>query len=217
MFRVCWPDSTIGDPTVPGPPPKPIEQHRKLGNPSKMSLPDPEATGTIDSAITEAGGLPEPLRPLGPDGLGIWEYLGRSGAAWIGATDLPQLQHLCELHDERAEVRRYLEQAPRDWRERINLRRIDAQIGDLFAELGLTPAARTRLGLAQVRMAATIVDTVEKAERAELNPFEMTADLAPHPPKLSWTKARILEWFELHGIPVDSKLPKQELIDLVSA
>lgn len=207
---------------MPGPPPEPVERKRRLGNPGQKALPDPESTGTIVSAVDESGRFPKPLRKLGREGTQLWNGILKAGAAWIGGTDLEALQLIAELRDERAEIRRYLKKNPRDWRERLNLRRIDDRMMAGLSELGLTPAARTRLGLAQVQMQATIVDTAEKVNRARPRAFTeetgptLVADLAPNPPKISWRKPRVLEWFEIHGIEVDSKLTKQELVDLVT-
>jgi hypothetical protein len=134
-----------------GPPPRPNEEKRRLGNPGKRPLP---ALSDI-VALAPATETPPPLRPLGAVGLGLWERAWSCGARWISPqTDIELLQILCEQLDERAALR--LDVLRGAWHERSALRDIDAQIVRALSLLGFTPADRSRLGVAEVQAQTTL-------------------------------------------------------------
>jgi hypothetical protein len=141
-------------PRPTGPPPKPNEQKRRLGNPGRRPLPDQSKLVAMPSAAV--AGTPEPLRPLGPPGQALWDRVWAAGARWISPhTDVELLQVLCEQVDERAQLRVAV---LRDggWRERKALRTLDHQVVTALSLLGLTPADRTRLGVAEVQAQSTL-------------------------------------------------------------
>jgi hypothetical protein len=138
-------------------PAKPIERHRKLGNPGKLKLPEPKY---IAEPVTE---IPEPLRLLGEHGLATWNRIWQSGASWIsGPTDIEIIQLLCESVEERLNLRFHALQN-KDWRDRVALRAIDNFIISIYSLLGFSPADRSKLGFGEVRP-ASIIDEL-KARR----------------------------------------------------
>lgn len=139
--------------------PVPIERKRSRGNPGKRALPAPEATISV-SRID-----PEPPAQLGERGAALYRVV-RQAAPWVGASDAPLLVDLCELYDRREELKAlidadgyvlmtntgyaYLNPAAG------HLAQLDKTAHKLFTLLGLTPADRSRLGLAEVKAASKL-------------------------------------------------------------
>lgn len=143
--------------TARGPAPKPAEQKRRLGNLSQHPIREP--LHLIEPAVLN-GSVPEPLRPLGLAGRQAWDHIFTAGAPWISTTDLLMVQQLTELIDEHQMVRMKVFERPdhRDtWRNQIQLRKLDDRIINALRHLGLTPAERSRLGVAEVRAQAAVV------------------------------------------------------------
>ena len=137
-----------------GPIPKPNEQKRRVGNPGRRPLPDRSTIVALPGVAD--GEVPEPLRPLGPPGRALWERVWKAGARWVSPqTDIELLQILCEQIDERAQLRvKVIGEG--NWRERKALRALDQQVVAALSLLGLTPADRTRLGVAEVQAQSTL-------------------------------------------------------------
>lgn len=119
-----------------GRPPKPIEQKRRTGNPGKRPLPSSAqlvAVATIAPADHE-----HPLED-------VVDRVLAEGVAWIGATDAPKVALLRETVVLYARARDHAGTPPRD------LLAFVKAINDLLSDLGFDPAARSRLGLAEVK------------------------------------------------------------------
>lgn len=124
--------------------PKPVEQQRRLGNPSKKALPKAEVIVAFPQQRIE------PLRPLGTFGLALWDRIWTSGAAWIRASiDAELIQMVCEQVDERGRLRAVVLQDASDWRSRRALRELDRQIASLLGQLGFSPTDRAGLGVSE--------------------------------------------------------------------
>jgi hypothetical protein len=78
-----------------------------------------------------------------------------AGAPWLASTDSPKLSLLRESLEER-QVVRDLVMAGGGKEMRTALRDLDKQIQSLMSELGFDPAARARLGLAEVTAASKL-------------------------------------------------------------
>lgn len=140
---------------------KPVEQKRLTGR----------------SATRDAGGrkLPEPVvvlaasnspprapKSLGDNGREVWERLWVAGQAWLSIeTDADVLTRLCESHDEREAMRDQIAQDGymvegsvgqlRPHPLLAHLRALEAQMTRWESECGFTPAARSKLGYAEVK------------------------------------------------------------------
>jgi hypothetical protein len=133
---------------MPGPPPKPIEQKRRTGNPGQKPLPQ---VGTL-IALPAADGIPPTLRPLMNEGQRLWNRVWSEGAVWLSPnTDIELVQMLAETMEERGPLRDLVLSGEGEWRDRVALRTIDDQIKSLLSALGFTPVDRTRMGVAEVR------------------------------------------------------------------
>lgn len=137
-----------------GRPPKPTEVKRALGNPGKRKLPE---TATV-VALPQILSTPEASRPLGTHGKQFWDRVWEMGATWIsGNTDYEAMLMTAEMVDERWNLRVKVmrEGAARDRRA---LRDLDRAIQSQLSLLGLTPADRTRLGVAEVKKMSKLAE-----------------------------------------------------------
>lgn len=133
-----------------GRPPKPAEEKRRIGNPGRRPLPD-QATLTVLPAAKEP---PEPMRPLSGPGRGLWDRVWSAGAVWLAVlVDAETLLIVCEQMDERQALRARVF-AEGDWRDRAQLRILDAQVVNGLALLGFNPVDRARLSIAEVEPSA---------------------------------------------------------------
>lgn len=154
-----------------GRPPKPAEQKRRLGNPGKRALPDLASVTPLHAAVEP------PPDHLGPDGHSMWLSVSRA-AVWLAPSDLPTLTLLCELADRRAEFLAILDSAGPvlvnpSGRVVANpivgmLSTLERQMIDISATLGLTPADRTRLGVAEVRAETAFEAMLSKRAQREM-------------------------------------------------
>lgn len=123
-----------------GRPPKPVEQHKKAGTYR------PDRHGTR-SALAVVAATEPALVDL--DAAGVMDRILANGVSWLAETDTVALVMLREALQERTEVRdRALNGSTEARRE---LRELDKQIIGQLSALGFDPAARSRLGLAEVK------------------------------------------------------------------
>jgi len=94
-----------------------------------------------------------PLHPLGVAGLALWKRVWAANDGTLLNIDSHLVQMLCECVDERQALRLSVF-TEGDWRDRVALRTLDAEIEKMLGMLGLNPLARHRLG-SRVRSAPT--------------------------------------------------------------
>lgn len=124
--------------------PKPVEQHLRLGNPSKKPLPTKKQLAEIVGLPTMV--VPEPHRPLGATGNILWKQIWSSGAGWLSRNiDVEVILMVCEMADERTRLRVKLQAQPDAWRDRRALRELERQIVSLLSLIGFSPADRASL------------------------------------------------------------------------
>lgn len=138
--------------------PTPIEKKRQLGNPGKRALPDISSTHAIAP-------LSLPPDTLGPLGLTAWHEI-HSAAPWLGESDRESLALYCEKSERRAEMVEKLQNT--DFVLLTDkgyayanplvgmISTIETEMTKLLSLIGLTPADRSRLGLAEVKAASTL-------------------------------------------------------------
>lgn len=146
-----------------GRPPKPIEEKRRLGNPGKRALPSPNEVVTLEAANR----IPEPLRPLGKMGLEFWQRTWEVGMNWISPkADIELMMMTAEMIDERTILRTLVFQDRNADRPKLRagLRELEKQIQSNLALLGLSPADRARLGLAEVKRQSKLAELKEMAK-----------------------------------------------------
>lgn len=144
----------------------PLEVVRQRGNPGHKALPDVRYTQPLTSAddVDIAGTVPATLRD---PGRALWGYIWRTGAAWISPqTDAVAVTMLCEVTDYVQIMRQKFIQTGEICYSREYLAAIDKQI-TLMRELGLTPIARSKLGVAEVKSKSRLEQLRLDREREE--------------------------------------------------
>lgn len=152
-----------------GRPAMPVEKQRALGNPGKRAL--PEAPGpqgdNAQPAIISNGLVPEAPKGLKVFGQKAWTDIWTAGRIWLHPeVDREQVTLVVQALETRNELRRYLKKRGVEGRWFVNergqvvthpavkqLADIEAQLTTWFSLIGFNPSDRTRLGLAQVRVA----------------------------------------------------------------
>ena len=147
---------------------KPIEQKRLLGNPGRRALPNPMTVVTLPQ-----GAMPgSPPDSLGEAGREVWSIVVGHAARWIAPTDVPQLERLARAYDDLELLDAAIA------RDGFTLRtdkgyaylnpdvstrdRLEDRVTKLSGRFGLTPADRSVLGLAEVRVASDLASLVAK-------------------------------------------------------
>jgi hypothetical protein len=127
--------------------PVPAEVKRRRGNPGKRPLPDPVTV----VALPMAEGIPDPPGELGPHGLSMWRSVWEAGRWWVSPTEMPfEMLWLCQAADERERLRD-LVRLGADEKYRRAQRELEKQMTQWVQDLGFSPVARTKLGLAEVK------------------------------------------------------------------
>lgn len=141
-------------------PPKPAERKRITGNPGKRPLPELKSIITLPMATQ----TPTPPRPLGTEGLKLWNRVWDSGRTWISPdSDIELVTILCESMDERTQLRLTVLRGT-DWRDRVALRTLEGQLVSILSALGLNPTDRSRLGVAEVKARGALEDLLTKRQ-----------------------------------------------------
>lgn len=144
-----------------GRPAKPLEVKRALGNPGQRVLPPAPGVGDGLSGVESVPDLPE----LSDDGAALWLHVWQAGRSWLSPdSDRTLITLLCQAQDEHEDIRRQIlsGEIPRYYvtangqmvthplvTQLANLR---TQMTAWLASLGFSPADRSRLGLAEVRV-----------------------------------------------------------------
>lgn len=144
-----------------GRPAKPVEMKRAAGNPGNRPLPDAPMPG---SGLAPVDGVPTPPS-LGVDGQALWTHVWVAGKSWLSPeSDFTIIKMLCEAHDEHEEIRRALATGVVERYYVTNngqivthplvtqLSNLRSQMTAWLAAIGFSPADRSRLGLAEVRV-----------------------------------------------------------------
>lgn len=103
------------------------------------------------ASVTElpTSSAPDPLRPLGTEGLAMWHRIWDMHNRWISdSLDLDHITILCESIDERTELRSTV-LSTGEWRDRVALRALDEQIATMMGALGLNPSERAKLNVGE--------------------------------------------------------------------
>jgi hypothetical protein len=148
---------------------KPTELKRKLGNPGMHKLPD-ESNLVILPSLASAP--PEPTRPLGQAGRQAWDHAIGAGQAWLGESDIELLQSWAECIDDMGRWRLHALQNPDDLDSSQRLLEARKQMMSIAMELGLTPLARSRIRVAEVRVMEGVSRLIQPPDAASLTPIE---------------------------------------------
>lgn len=148
-----------------GPPPIPAERKRKLGNPGRRPLPD------LANVIALPTVRDEPPDQLGPAGRAMWDLI-IGECKWLAESDRGSVVLLCEKVDRRQDLMVRLESS--DFVLYTDkgyayanplvsmLSGIENEIVKLMSLLGLTPADRTRMGVAEVKATSKLEELMAR-------------------------------------------------------
>ena len=148
-----------------GRPPKPIESHRRNGNPSKLNLPvEPMSSSAL--ALVDLSVVPSVPEGFGLVGTSYWKVLWTGGRRHLSELhDTPLMTRLCKNFDKIAELELWLgKDVERRWYTSPNgqvvthpavkqIEQMDAQNTAWMSLMGFTPSDRARLGLQEIRVA----------------------------------------------------------------
>lgn len=152
----------------PGPPPKPIEVKRRLGNPGQRKLPKKSSTAALEPVGST---LPPVPMTLQVHGRALWTAVWTGGQAWLSPkVDFIRVETVCQLKDDAASYREYVVRLGPVLEEALAtpagivvgsrfvanpavkmLRDAEKQLDRELSALGFDPASRSKLGLAEVK------------------------------------------------------------------
>ena len=150
-----------------GPPPKPNEVKRRNGNPGKQKL--PSLANVI--ALPQVSHAPLHLSDAGQK---LWLEV-RDMAPWVATSDAKLLIELCEKMDKKYELREqmasssYVLYTDKGYAYAnplfSMLNTVEGDIIKLLSLLGLTPADRSKLGVAEVKAKGKLAALLEAQKK----------------------------------------------------
>ena len=155
---------------------KPVEQKRLTGRSAGRdaggrALPEPVVV------LASSADIPVAPASLGDAGCSAWDRLWTAGQAWLSATtDLDVLTRLCEAHDERDAMREQIAQdgfmvvgsvgQMRPHPLLSHVRALEMQMTRWEIECGFSPAARSKLGYAEVKRVSKMDELLQRRRKA---------------------------------------------------
>lgn len=138
-----------------GRPPKPLEQHKRTGtwNATRHGKRQGAELTAVEPVASE---------PYEHDAADVFTQIMEAGAAWLARTDAVRLAMLRESLQERS---RLLPVAESSTEARKQLRDLNKEISEWLSVLGFDPAARARLGLAEVKAQSVIEKLQAKRDK----------------------------------------------------
>lgn len=154
-----------------GPAPTPLERKRQRGNPGKRSIPNRDAT--ISLQPLDASDTPD---GLGDKGREFWLKSVEVAGGWVSRSDAKLLELAAEALDRRQHILGILD--TEGWTIVTDkgypykhplagvLVDLEKQISQWLAQLGFNPTDRSRLGVAEVKPKGTLELLRERAKTA---------------------------------------------------
>jgi hypothetical protein len=141
-----------------GRPPKPVELKRRLGNPGGRRLPTP-------ITVLPAVGQPDQVPEFASGQAFLSRVFADGAKTWIGPTDVGMAEITRQVWDDRVLARAAWQSNPAD---KVLFRAYDDLNKRLIAclsALGLDPAARGRLGVAEVKTRSKLEELAERRQK----------------------------------------------------
>ena len=138
-----------------GRPPKPLEQHKRTGtwNATRHGKRQGAELAAVEPVSSE---------PYEHDAFDVFVEIMQLGAPWLARTDAVRLAMLRQSLEERA---RLVPVAEGSTEARKQLRELNKEISEWLSLLGFDPAARARLGLAEVKAASALEKLQAKRDK----------------------------------------------------
>jgi hypothetical protein len=137
---------------IRGAKPKPIEQHRKAGTFR------PDRHGAALAVVEPVEKMPHEVTVAD-----AFAQVMAEGVTWLARTDVPALAMLRSMMEEREPLREAAMAGNTEARK--HLRDLDKQLIGLMGDLGFNPAARARLGLAEVKTQSKLEELRSRQNR----------------------------------------------------
>jgi hypothetical protein len=143
-------------------PAKPLEVKRALGNPGQRKLPD------VDKTVSLRSGRVEPHQPLDWAGLLLWNRVFGVGQTWISPqSDVELLLLTCKQLDRQVMLEQQFVERPDDYHVHRQLLDLESAIVKNLGLLGLTVDARSKLGLAEIKVESKMEQLRKRQEQRE--------------------------------------------------
>lgn len=144
-----------------GRPPIPNEVKRRRGTARADRVP---AASTV-VALPMAAGVPDCPDDFGLAARGLWERVWQAGITWISPqSDIQAAELACRVVDD-LEVARRRYRATSDPADGRMVATFDTSLASALSRLGFDPAARTRLGVAEVKRQSKLEELLERAAK----------------------------------------------------
>lgn len=149
----------------PGPPPQPLERKRAAGNPGHRPLPSPRDTIALDRIPAK----PPRGLSLGSEGRKLWVAVAE--LKWVATSDAASLVRACKLADLLEILDKDIEERGAVYeargRQYVNpalaqRHAAEQRLQSYLASFGLSPADRTRQGIAEVKAASKMDELRER-------------------------------------------------------
>jgi hypothetical protein len=143
-------------------PAKPLEVKRALGNPGQRKLPD------VDKTVSLRSGRVEPHQPLDWAGTLLWNRVFGVGQTWISPqSDVELLLLTCKQLDRQVMLEQQFVERPDDYHVHRQLLDLESAIVKNLGLLGLTVDARSKLGLAEIKVESKMEQLRKRQEQRE--------------------------------------------------
>jgi hypothetical protein len=143
-------------------PAKPLEVKRALGNPGQRKLPD------VSETIALRSGRVEPHQPLDWAGTLLWNRVFGLGQTWISPqSDVELLLLVCKQLDRQVVLERMFVEKPDDYHVHRQLLDLESAVVKNLGLLGLTVDARSKLGLAEIKVESKMEQLRKRQEQRE--------------------------------------------------
>lgn len=144
-----------------GRPPVPNEVKRRRGT----ARPDRVPAVSSVVALPMAAGVPECPEDFGLAARGLWGRVWQAGITWVSPlSDIEAAEQACRLADDLVVARRRY-RATSDPSDGRMVAAFDASLAAALGRLGFDPAARTRLGVAEVKRQSKLEELIAKRDR----------------------------------------------------
>ena len=162
-------------------PPKPIELKRRLGNPGRRPLPAQTETVALPPALK----IPRAPKSLSPAAKRMFREIWKTAHEWLTpALDAPTVIQVCRIYEQIEAFQESIDKYGTVVEEPIvspkgevvgyalkpnpaykMMRQAEVNLRSLLSELGFTPTARARLGLAEVRTQSKLEELFARREK----------------------------------------------------
>lgn len=146
-----------------GRPPKPIEQKRRTGrSPGRDSGGRKLPEAGVVVALPMADGVPDCPSDFGLDAVRLWARVWQAGITWVSPTsDMEAVEQACRLADDIA-VARHRYRATTDPKDGQMVVKLDTALAQALSRIGFDPAARSRLGIAEVKRVSKLEELLQR-------------------------------------------------------